>query len=673
MSQQRRFGKYEVMERLGRGGMAEVYRAYHPNLDRYVAIKVLHPFLADDPEFTSRFEKEARNIARLRHENIVQVYDFETDSETETYFMVMELIEGRTLKDVISEQAEKATLLPLKEALRIVREAAEALAYAHSQNMIHRDVKPANLMIDQAGRVVLTDFGIAKIVTGVQFTQSGGMIGTPVYMSPEQGLGEAGDERSDLYSLGVILFQLVTGRLPYDAETPLAVILKHLNDPIPSSLQFNPRLPESVDRIIRRLLAKALDERYPNAQELIRDIERVESNLTSAAEAPLTLAELQTDAPQEGDTPHLTPAQQQLIQARIQETRGGERDHYETQAGAPPVMRRSGRSLVAALAGLAALLLIGFLTRDAWLPLVGITSTETPTATLTLTPTEPDAALPLVTEPAETATDVPTATEMSSPTATASPTETPSPTETFTPTPSPTASETPSPTATATPTPTATPSETPSLTPTETPTPTSTYTPTYTLTHTPTFTPTFTWTPTPTFTPTFTWTPSATMTPARTDTPSLTPTQTLTPSPTLTPTIDVTLTLLQATQFFEQQTATIAACDFDYAVVDQNPRDGDFFIAGRDYTRTIRLLNVGTCPWERNTALVYISGQDFGAPPFIFIRDRVNVGEEVTVEFAGRTPRNQLGLLSGVWELRTPGQLPIGEPLTISIQVYGGG
>lgn len=652
MAQQRRFGKYEVVERLGRGGMAEVYRAYHPTLDRYVAIKVLHPFLADDPEFTSRFEKEARHIARLRHENIVQVYDFENDAETETYFMVMELIEGRTLKDIITEQAERGTLLPLKEALRIVREAAQALAYAHSQKMIHRDVKPANLMIDQTGRVVLTDFGIAKIVTGVQFTQSGGMIGTPVYMSPEQGLGEAGDERSDLYSLGVILFQLVTGRLPYDAETPLAVILKHLNDPIPSARQFNPRLPEAVDRIIERLLAKSLDDRYPNAQELIRDLEQVEALLTPAAAQPLKLADLQSDDVQEAETPHLKPSQQQALQAQVRSTHDGER--FETRPGdsrgGQLARRSSRRAPVFLLAGIAALGLIAFILRDTWLPLIGAMPTDTPTVTPTLTETEASAALPV-----ESGTDTP------SPTATPTDTATATPTATLTPTETPTDTWTPSPTPTST--------ATPSFTPTNTPT--ATFTPTFTWTPTATFTPTFTWTPTATFTstftPTFTWTPALTPTPAHTATP------TLTPSPTQTPTIDVTLTLLQATLFFEQQTATIAACDFDYAIIEQNPRDGDFFPAGRDYTRTIRLLNVGTCPWERNSALVFISGQNFGAPPFIFIRDRVNVGEETVIEFTGRTPRNQLGLLSGVWELRTPGQLPIGQPLTISIQVFGGG
>src|SRR5215831_3399187 len=205
--------------------MAEVYKAYHASLDRYIAIKLLHPFLADDPDFKKRFEREAQNIARLKHPNIVQVYDFEYDAESESYYMVMEFIAGQTLKDYLTQLGDER--MSMGEVLRIMRSATEALSYAHARGMIHRDVKPANLMLDSDGRVVLTDFGIAKIVTGIQFTASGGMVGTPAYMAPEQGLGEAGDERSDLYSLGVILFQMVTGKLPYEAETPLAVILKH--------------------------------------------------------------------------------------------------------------------------------------------------------------------------------------------------------------------------------------------------------------------------------------------------------------------------------------------------------------------------------------------------------------------------------------------------------------
>ncbi|NDJ75896.1 MAG: protein kinase [Chloroflexi bacterium] len=268
----KKLGKYEITDRIGRGGMAEVYRGYHASLDRYVAIKLLHPFLADDPEFKDRFENEARNVAKLKHPNIVQVYDFEYDAEGESYYMVMELIDGPTLKDRLFELTSAADQIQLAEAIRITKSSAEALAYAHQRGMIHRDVKPANLMLDEDNRVVLTDFGIAKIVTGAQFTASGGMVGTPAYMAPEQGLGEAGDERSDIYSLGVILFQLVTGQLPYDADTPLGIILKHVNEPIPSPKQYVPELSDDLERIILKSLAKDPEDRYQSAAEFAVDL-----------------------------------------------------------------------------------------------------------------------------------------------------------------------------------------------------------------------------------------------------------------------------------------------------------------------------------------------------------------------------------------------------------------
>jgi serine/threonine protein kinase len=267
-------GKYEVLERLGRGGMAEVFRGYHATLDRYVAIKVLHPFLAEDDEFRARFEKEARHIAKLSHPHIVQVYDFDFSDDRDSYYMVMELIAGITLKDRLYDLASRHERLPVPEVLRIVREAATALAYAHKRSMIHRDVKPANLMLDEDDRVVLTDFGIAKMLDSKQLTVSGGMIGTPAYMSPEQGLGEPGDERSDLYSLGVIMYQLLVGDLPYDAETALGVILMHVNDPIPIVRSYNPDVPQSVQNVVHRAMEKDPLKRYQTADELIADLDQ---------------------------------------------------------------------------------------------------------------------------------------------------------------------------------------------------------------------------------------------------------------------------------------------------------------------------------------------------------------------------------------------------------------
>jgi serine/threonine protein kinase len=212
-------GKYRIVEHVGSGGMAEVYKAYQPSLDRYVAIKVLHSFLADEEDFLARFQREAKIVATLRHPNIVQVYDF--DAEDNVYYMVMEFIDGPSLKARLQEMAQEDQRLPSEEAIRIVAAIADALDYAHQRGMVHRDIKPANIMFAQDEQVILTDFGIAKIMNVTGLTVSGAMIGTPAYMAPEQGMGQTGDERADIYSLGVVLYQLVTSHLPFEANTPL--------------------------------------------------------------------------------------------------------------------------------------------------------------------------------------------------------------------------------------------------------------------------------------------------------------------------------------------------------------------------------------------------------------------------------------------------------------------
>ena len=567
----RKVGRYELLERLGRGGMAEVYRAHQASLDRYVAIKLLHPFLADDPEFTARFLREAQNIARLKHPNIVQVYDFETDPETETYYMVMELIEGPTLKDVLERLDASGQRMDVHDALRITRDAAAALAFAHSQNMIHRDVKPANLMLDGGHRVVLTDFGIARMMSAAS-TSATAMVGTPAYMAPEQGLGDAGDERSDLYSLGVILFQMSAGTLPYDGETPLSVVLKHLNEPIPSARDRNPSVPETVDTLIQRLMAKDPGDRYQSATELISDIERIEAGLPPE---PLSGVVLRP-AIWESATQPMPPVQARSPSPALEHStlrlKEGTPPPAQSQAKAPP---RRGRSRSGCLLILLLVLVSAVVVATQWdrLPFAALLASPTPTPTPTATPTA-----------------------------------------------------------------------------TITPTPTSSATATVTLT------------------------PS--VTPTETLTPSITPSLTITPTPTitLTPTTDVTQTMVQATLIMQIQTATVQACDYDYRVIDQEPPDGGYFLAGQEYRRQIRLLNTGTCPWERNTSLVFVSGESFNAnPPYFFIRQRVNVGEEAVVEFVGRTPPTY-GFRTGLWELRTPGQLLIGgEPIGISVNVYEGG
>jgi predicted Ser/Thr protein kinase len=270
-------GKYRITEHLGSGGMSEVYKAYQPGLDRYVAIKVLHSFLAQEEDFLTRFQREAKFAAMLRHPNIIQVYDFDYDEEDNVYYMVMELIEGSSLKIRLQGMAKENRALPFEEAVRIVFAVAKGLDYAHQHGTVHRDVKPANIMFSDDEQPILTDFGIAKMVDVAGLTASGAMIGTPAYMAPEQGMGQAGDERSDIYSLGVVLHQLVTGRLPFDADTPLGVALKHINAPLPPPTSVNPNLPPGIEAVIMRALAKDPDDRYQTAEEFATELKQAAS------------------------------------------------------------------------------------------------------------------------------------------------------------------------------------------------------------------------------------------------------------------------------------------------------------------------------------------------------------------------------------------------------------
>ena len=271
----RTFGKYRVVEQIGRGGMAEVYKAYQPGLDRYVAIKVMHSFLSEDKDFLARFQREAKLVASMRHPNIVQVHDF--DVESGLSYMVMEFIDGETLKARLQKLEAQNQWIPIDEAVQLTLAVGSALKYAHRLGMVHRDVKPANVMVDKHGGVILTDFGIAKIFAGgaqTQLTATGAMVGTPSYMSPEQGMGQPGDERSDIYSLGVMFYQFVTGRLPFEADTPLAVVIKHINDPLPMPRQANPEVPEPIERIILKTMAKNPDDRYQHVGDMLNDLKR---------------------------------------------------------------------------------------------------------------------------------------------------------------------------------------------------------------------------------------------------------------------------------------------------------------------------------------------------------------------------------------------------------------
>ncbi|MEW6092744.1 MAG: protein kinase [Chloroflexota bacterium] len=259
-------GKYRILEPLGRGGMAQVYKAYHPSLDRYVAIKVLRSDLVEESEFLSRFRREARSVANLRHPNIVQVYDF--DVQDDFYFMVMELLEGDTLKAYLNAFRTRNERMPLGELTRILSDALAGLAYAHAEGVIHRDLKPANILLTRRGQAVLTDFGIAQILGGTQYTVSGALMGTLNYMAPEQGRDGKCDVRSDIYSLGIAYYEMLTGSVPFDADTPLAILMKHLNDPLPLPRALEPSVPEPFERVALKALAKDPDERYQSAEAM---------------------------------------------------------------------------------------------------------------------------------------------------------------------------------------------------------------------------------------------------------------------------------------------------------------------------------------------------------------------------------------------------------------------
>jgi tRNA A-37 threonylcarbamoyl transferase component Bud32 len=267
----RRLGVYEVLEALGRGGMAEVYKGRHTRLDKTVAIKVLPLEVADDPNFRARFEREARAVAALKHPNIVQVFDFgDVDG---TYYMVMDYIAGKDLAHLMRETGP----LPLARVGPLARDIANALDYAHAQGLVHRDVKPSNVMIEAGPtpRAVLMDFGIAKILSGGNTgpTRSG-MIGTLDYMAPEQINASATiDGRADVYSLGVMVYQMLTGQLPFTGESPGAVLMAHLQQPAPDPRAVRPNLPAACAEAIQRALAKDPAQRCPTAGELAGTLE----------------------------------------------------------------------------------------------------------------------------------------------------------------------------------------------------------------------------------------------------------------------------------------------------------------------------------------------------------------------------------------------------------------
>ncbi|MBM2843540.1 MAG: Tetratricopeptide repeat protein [Anaerolineales bacterium] len=255
-------GGYRILNQIGKGGMATVYRAFQPSLERYVAVKVLPAyFVEQDESFLERFRLEARSVARLRHPNILTIYEYgEQEGVT---FIVMEYVEAGTLTERLA-----AGRMTLAEIEAILRQVAAALSHAHDEGVVHRDVKPSNILLPKPNWPLLTDFGLARIVGGAHLTTTGTIAGTPAYMSPEQGRGETVDHRSDIYSLGIVLYEMTTGRVPFTAETPMAVIVKHIVEPLPLPRTIEPALPESVEAVILKALAKDPADRYDRADAM---------------------------------------------------------------------------------------------------------------------------------------------------------------------------------------------------------------------------------------------------------------------------------------------------------------------------------------------------------------------------------------------------------------------
>jgi serine/threonine-protein kinase len=262
-------GRFELEELVGEGGMSSVYRAYDSELERRVAVKILHEHYSSDPEYVERFRREARAIARLSHPNVVTVID--RGEWRGRQYIVFEHVAGENLKAIVAREGP----LPLHEALELSIQVGRALAFAHELGIVHRDVKPHNVLVDAGGTAKVTDFGIARALdVDDALTQTGTVLGTGLYISPEQARGERGDERSDQYSFGVVMYELLTGDVPYRGDTLMAVAMRHVRDPVPHVREKRPDVPARVDAVVARTMAKQPGDRYPSLDDVVEALER---------------------------------------------------------------------------------------------------------------------------------------------------------------------------------------------------------------------------------------------------------------------------------------------------------------------------------------------------------------------------------------------------------------
>ena len=264
--------RYEILEKIGEGGMATVYKAKCNILKRYVAVKVLREEFTTDEEFIRRFNTEAQAAASLTHPNIVSIFD--VGHEENIYYIVMELVQGKTLKEIINEDG----VLPWKWSINIAIQVASALETAHKNNIVHRDIKPHNIIITEDGIAKVTDFGIAKAVSNSTITAFGTTIGSVHYFSPEHARGGYTDAKSDIYSLGVVMYEMLTGRVPFDADTPVSIALKHMQEKPIEPIVLNPAIPQSLNNLIMKAMQKDPNQRYSSATEMIEDLDRIIKN-----------------------------------------------------------------------------------------------------------------------------------------------------------------------------------------------------------------------------------------------------------------------------------------------------------------------------------------------------------------------------------------------------------
>jgi serine/threonine protein kinase len=270
-------GRYELQSRLGRGGMATVFRGSDRVLGRSVAVKVLASTFAKDGTFVERFRREAQAAAGLNHPNVVAVFD--TGSDDGVHYIVMEYVEGRTLADVIREEGA----LPPTRAAEIAATVCRALSSAHEKGMVHRDVKPGNVLLTSDGGVKVADFGIARVVSGEPLTVTGSVMGTASYLSPEQATGSKVDRRSDIYSLGCVLYEMLTGRIPFEGDTPVSIAYKHVEEEPTAPSSVNPAVPSALEAVVKRAMAKSPADRYQSSDEMARDLRHA-----AAGSAPQT-------------------------------------------------------------------------------------------------------------------------------------------------------------------------------------------------------------------------------------------------------------------------------------------------------------------------------------------------------------------------------------------------